>query len=643
VTLPEGAVLTQRYNAQGRIEALALQEPASRWWHTAIRWVWAEHGTKDLITGIEHSSSRGLRGYQHANGSTVSSSHDQAGRLTQWADGPINTALGFNEHAQLASLKTQAPERPGPTLAAQALRQREQNLSYDPFGRLRQVGEGQDVQQTFDFDANGNRTAQSRKAQGSDTLDQLRFVLAPNSDRLLSVQGSQGNLPQTTRRYEYNAAGEPIRIDSPAGQRTLHYNAIGQIGAVEQDGQLLAHYAYNGARQRVAKKVNQGGQQETTYFTWHAGLLDAELDSQGRVERRVIYFNLRPVALLQYGHSNSSKNTDTTHTTPDSAQRLAIHGDHLGTPQAITDERQRVVWLAHYDAFGRATAQGLPRSEVTAQNRSNRSSERSWIGSAHAAGNSDKPFEFNLRFAGQYEDSETGWHYNWHRFYDPESGRYLTPDPIGLRGGDNAFGYAAGDPFGAVDPNGLAVYLTGHQVLRGFDSWHAALLLIPDDQSAFANREGFRFGGPNDGIANGMWYQVVSAGPASNSLTSPGNLVDEINRSSDLPSNNTVFRRVTTTTPLSYSNICMRNGPTDTELVNYLSRIPSSYLDSVPYGYPSRFSSTGLLPAGTFNSNSYIAGVLQHIGAFSGTPEGQDFPGFIRPLPRTEFILFPLR
>jgi RHS repeat-associated protein len=116
-----------------------------------------------------------------------------------------------------------------------------------------------------------------------------------------------------------------------------------------------------------------------------------------------------------------------------------------------------VVWLAHYDAFGRATAQGLPSSEVKAQNRSSRYSERSWIGSAHAANQADKPFEFNLRFAGQYEDRETGWHYNWHRFYDPETGRYLTPDPIGLRGGDNAFGYAAGDPFGAVDPDGLRV------------------------------------------------------------------------------------------------------------------------------------------------------------------------------------------
>ncbi|MGQ2924029.1 MAG: DUF6531 domain-containing protein, partial [Hydrogenophaga sp.] len=120
--LPEGAVLTQRYNAQGRIEALALQAPAMRWWHQAIRWVLPKQGTRDLITHIEHSSSRGLQSYQHANGSQASSAHDQAARRTQWADGPLKTTLGFNPQAQLKSIKTQTPERPGPTMAALVLR-----------------------------------------------------------------------------------------------------------------------------------------------------------------------------------------------------------------------------------------------------------------------------------------------------------------------------------------------------------------------------------------------------------------------------------------------------------------------------------------------------------------------------------------
>ncbi|MCF6247125.1 MAG: RHS repeat-associated core domain-containing protein [Desulfobacula sp.] len=58
-------------------------------------------------------------------------------------------------------------------------------------------------------------------------------------------------------------------------------------------------------------------------------------------------------------------------------------------------------------------------------------------------------------YPGQYYDAETGLHYNYHRYYDPMTGRYLTPDPIGLAGGINPFVYAENNPVNLIDPEGL--------------------------------------------------------------------------------------------------------------------------------------------------------------------------------------------
>ncbi|MCP4109674.1 MAG: hypothetical protein GY749_29840, partial [Desulfobacteraceae bacterium] len=57
----------------------------------------------------------------------------------------------------------------------------------------------------------------------------------------------------------------------------------------------------------------------------------------------------------------------------------------------------------------------------------------------------------NFRFPGQYYDEETGLHYNWHRYYNPNTGRYLTPDPIG---GINLYYYVRNNPANLIDPTG---------------------------------------------------------------------------------------------------------------------------------------------------------------------------------------------
>lgn len=65
-------------------------------------------------------------------------------------------------------------------------------------------------------------------------------------------------------------------------------------------------------------------------------------------------------------------------------------------------------------------------------------------------------YDSKFRFPGQYYDEETGLHYNYHRFYDPGTGRYGRPDPIGLiAAGHNLYQYCSNRPLYLIDPQGL--------------------------------------------------------------------------------------------------------------------------------------------------------------------------------------------
>jgi len=110
-----------------------------------------------------------------------------------------------------------------------------------------------------------------------------------------------------------------------------------------------------------------------------------------------------------------------------------IESDHLGTPRVVVDATRNVsIWRLNQtdDPFGRSAPNTNPDSDGTS-------------------------FAFNLRFAGQYHDAETGWHYNVHRYYDPTTGRYLESDPIGLNGGISTYSYVGAAPLTATDPLGL--------------------------------------------------------------------------------------------------------------------------------------------------------------------------------------------
>ncbi|WP_284041241.1 RHS repeat-associated core domain-containing protein, partial [Vreelandella olivaria] len=73
-----------------------------------------------------------------------------------------------------------------------------------------------------------------------------------------------------------------------------------------------------------------------------------------------------------------------------------------------------------------------------------------WAATRNERGNTSQP----IRFQGQWHDEESGLYYNRHRYYDPQQGRYISQDPIGLMGGDNLYQYAAA-PNLEVEPLGL--------------------------------------------------------------------------------------------------------------------------------------------------------------------------------------------
>lgn len=223
------------------------------------------------------------------------------------------------------------------------------------------------------------------------------YLYNPINNQLTDKQGA------TVKSYQYDLAGNMLN-DS---LHTFSYDARNQLVAIAG----IASYTYNGLGQRVSKNTNNI---QTHYVYDKNARLIGEYNATGQAIAETVYLFGQPIVVLK------------------GTEAYNIHTDHLGTPRKISNQTANIIWQWQDKPFGDSNVNQDPDGDGVA-------------------------FEYNLRFAGQYFDAETGLHYNYFRYYDPQTGRYITSDPIGLQGGLNTYLYALANPINFNDPLGLRI------------------------------------------------------------------------------------------------------------------------------------------------------------------------------------------
>jgi RHS repeat-associated protein len=391
----------------------------------------------------------------------------------------------------------------------------EARFERDAMGRARKIiSGGAIIERTFD--AFGRELLRELPGGGRvlcryDGIGSMieRRVLSPHAARVAEPEWV-GQLPPGTtyaEGFEHSPSGELIEHVVPEGERTsFAYDATGRItarvgsrglterfahpgggrllevgeGAPERlygpGGVLLARgdiaYGYDLEARRTARVEAATGARQR--FEWSGrGLLAAVVLPDGtRVEhtydtsaRRLLKRVCRPDGVVL-------------------ETRFVWSGDEI--VQEVTEE---VVLGQRRAASARAYLWGEPSDGPLAHKDA---AEGGWVHYALGAGGApsillsdggvilarlrpsvwgavdiprDAGAETPWRYPGQYHDAETGLAYNRYRFYDPEVGLYINPDPVGITGGLNGFEYAHGQPFRVADPEGLTPVLctvSGH-------------------------------------------------------------------------------------------------------------------------------------------------------------------------------------
>jgi RHS repeat-associated protein len=303
---------------------------------------------------------------------------------------------------------------------------------HDALGRLASARKGDAVELRIP-DALGNLY------RSADRTDRLYGA----DGRLLQAEGREGEV-----QYEYDEDGRRARrLDSDGRVWSYRWNAAGRLVAVERPDGEVVECGYDALGRRVWKRFAG----RTTRWIWDGDVIlhewtEDEWASEAALPDSDVHLSVEdsvleahraggpadgePLVELRQAPLELVTWVSDPETLAPAAKLVgewaySVVCDHLGTPVLMLDEIGRRVWAAEISTWGEL---------------------RIVLGDA-----ADCPH----RFAGQYEDQETGLVYNRYRYFDPAAGQYLCVDPIRLAGGLNSFAYV-GDPLVEFDPLGLA-------------------------------------------------------------------------------------------------------------------------------------------------------------------------------------------
>jgi len=403
-TTPTGYVSTWQYDAAGR--PLQLESGARRIFfgrdaagRESHRWIGADTALTSEWDQLGRLTARRLIGVEGADDARTSRVLQERG-WTYRADG--------------------APDAEADSVAGN------RRFDVDPLGRITAV-HAATWTETYAYDTAGNLThADDSRAPEAASAGE-RTV----SGTLLRKAGRT--------RYEYDGQGRlvsTVRRTLSGGQKnwTFAYDAHDRlVEAVTPAGDTW-RYRYDPLGRRISKQRldEHGAPVEETRFAWDGAVL-AEQDHfrAGAPVASATSWDVLPGTWSPVAQDRRTFYANTPQDVVDE-QFHAIVTDLAGTPTDLVTPEGTVAWRRRAGLWGKG------RGEDGGEGQG-------------GAGTVDCP----LRFPGQYHDDETGLDYNYHRYYDPDAGRFTAPDPIGLAAAPNQHAYVD-NPLVWIDPRGLA-------------------------------------------------------------------------------------------------------------------------------------------------------------------------------------------